>query len=406
MSTKGKKILGILGIVLLVTLGVASLVIVPRIAQIRELIAPTAPESRPAAAEWLGGASCNLTFKIKGPKEEIDCATGLSDNFDGEIAAAKWQTNDSGNVNVRTNNGILRVKVDGGQNNRGGGLTSKKVITGDFVVEVDMSDVDSNMKDLGVARLQLRNQTLSVDDEKNNIVFERQSVTSSAVGPVKAGKLLVKGKQEGVALEEASAVLATTESASLKLERAGATVTAAYRLAGGEYQVLKQYTDWFSEPLEIRLRGVSTGQATPDVTAKFDNFVLACAATTPTPTPTPTEPAATPTPTPTEPAATPTPTPTQPAATPTPTPTPTTGGGGSTSSGSSSTSSGGFLPTPTPTPTASQLGGQATPTPTRVAGATPTPTGAQLPEAGIGLPTLGALGGGIIMILLGILLAL
>lgn len=36
----------------------------------------------------------------------------------------------------------------------------------------------------------------------------------------------------------------------------------------------------------------------------------------------------------------------------------------------------------------------------------PTPTTAKLPEAGFGLPTIGALGGGVVLILLGILLAL
>ncbi len=39
-------------------------------------------------------------------------------------------------------------------------------------------------------------------------------------------------------------------------------------------------------------------------------------------------------------------------------------------------------------------------------GSTPTPTSPQLPSAGFGLPTIGVLGGGVVMILLGILLAL
>jgi hypothetical protein len=43
-----------------------------------------------------------------------------------------------------------------------------------------------------------------------------------------------------------------------------------------------------------------------------------------------------------------------------------------------------------------------------LAAATPTPTTtiARLPEAGIGLPTLAAVGGGVLMVLLGILFAL
>lgn len=108
------------------------------------------------------------------------------------------------------------------------------------------------------------------------------------------------------------------------------------------------------------------------------SFVIPTESPTPTPTPTPTE--------------SPTPTPTS---TPTPTPTPT------------STPTEGPTETPTSTPTET-----VTPTPTQIAEATPTetttptPTAAELPEAGVGLPTLGALGGGVVMMLLGILLLL
>ena len=42
----------------------AVIAVVPRIAQIREAIAPTAPESQPAAANWEGGSECRATFKI------------------------------------------------------------------------------------------------------------------------------------------------------------------------------------------------------------------------------------------------------------------------------------------------------------------------------------------------------
>lgn len=114
---------------------------------------------------------------------------------------------------------------------------------------------------------------------------------------------------------------------------------------------------------------------------------------TPTPTSTPT-PTATPTPTrvvliPTStPTATLAPTATStPTSTPTATPTQTLAQGGIGTEGSGGTAGTGTAGTGT-------KGGLTNPTPTT------------LPDAGIGLPTLGALGGGIIMILLGILLAL
>ena len=103
-----------------------------------------------------------------------------------------------------------------------------------------------------------------------------------------------------------------------------------------------------------------------------------------TPTPTPT---GTPSPTPT-PTGTPTPTPTGTLA-PTPTPTP------------------GPTATPTPTPT---RGPTATPTPTSTPAPgvtlTPTPTPVELPSAGISLPTIGVLLGGILLVVLSVILAL
>ncbi len=118
--------------------------------------------------------------------------------------------------------------------------------------------------------------------------------------------------------------------------------------------------------------GVCNGQDDDeaDATLQWGNVCeenLTLVGVTPTATPTPTA-----IPTPTS-GPTATPTPTRPAGAPTATPTPTVPG----------------APTNTPTPRA-----------------TATPTPVQLPEAGIGLPTLGALGGGVVMILLGVLLAL
>ena len=104
----------------------------------------------------------------------------------------------------------------------------------------------------------------------------------------------------------------------------------------------------------------------------------------PTLTPTPT---LTGTPTPTD---TPTPTPTG-TVTPTPTDTPTP------------TPTGTVTPTPTPT-----LTGTPTPTATPPPGTTPTPTPTpvELLEAGVSLPTIGALFGGLLLVVLSVILAL
>lgn len=102
----------------------------------------------------------------------------------------------------------------------------------------------------------------------------------------------------------------------------------------------------------------------------------------------------------TGPTPTPTPTPTPgPTATPTPTTTP----------GPTTTPTPGPTATPTPGPTATPTPGPtATPTPTLAPGVTPTatPTPVELPEAGVTLPTIGAVLGAVLLFGLALVLAL
>jgi len=132
----------------------------------------------------------------------------------------------------------------------------------------------------------------------------------------------------------------------------------------------------------------------PEVTPTPTLTPTPISTSTPTPTSTPTgtprpTPTSTPTPTPT---GTPTPTPTgTPRPTPTPTPIP------QPTATSTPTLTGTPRPTPTPTPT-SPPQAQATPTPTTYVAQV------ELPQAGITLPTAGAVFGGVVLLLTSLLL--
>src|SRR5687767_6848432 len=69
MTSRNKQILvAIIGAILLVGLGVASLIVIPRLTQTDQPIAPTAPESEPAAAnDWIGSNACNVSFSVAEP---------------------------------------------------------------------------------------------------------------------------------------------------------------------------------------------------------------------------------------------------------------------------------------------------------------------------------------------------
>jgi len=68
MTIKQKKTLTLLGIIALILgVGLGTIIVVTRLSTTEESVAPTAPESRPRAAEWYGGEACNATFTIDGP---------------------------------------------------------------------------------------------------------------------------------------------------------------------------------------------------------------------------------------------------------------------------------------------------------------------------------------------------
>src|SRR3990167_8309358 len=81
MKDKRKKILAIVLIALVLLLGAAAVYVT---LQLQRAEVPTAPVSRPRAAEWLGGGNCNVSFTVAAPScnntcsTTVACATGLN----------------------------------------------------------------------------------------------------------------------------------------------------------------------------------------------------------------------------------------------------------------------------------------------------------------------------------------
>lgn len=67
MTISERKTLTLVAIILaILVVGGGTIFTVLRLSTTEESVAPTAPESRPAAAEWVSGAECVLSFSVAG----------------------------------------------------------------------------------------------------------------------------------------------------------------------------------------------------------------------------------------------------------------------------------------------------------------------------------------------------
>jgi hypothetical protein len=343
MTTKAKKTLvTIVGIVALLALGVATLIVIPKLSQTDKSVAPTAPESKPKAADdWMGAATCNTSFTVT--SDSLTCQDGLNDNFDGSaLDASKWVAFDSGNIALV--DGKLKI-TPGNSATSSAFVQSSKHVSGDFQSEVEIASLNGTLTEAGT---EVNASIALVKDSSaySEVVLWKNNAGSHV-------KLIVRNNGTTTSGEVIN-ISGTPASIKLRMTREGGRYKGYYNDGNGWNELPAVTIEGVTDAtgyLRIIHRHINLTSSS----AEFDNFTLTCIPTvTITLTPTATL------------INTPTATPTLPLGVPTPTPT-----------------RGTFLPTPTPTPT--------------------TPT---LPDAGIGLPTLGALGGGTVMILLGILLAL
>lgn len=91
MKSKKQKVIAIILVLVVAIIGGVSFY-VSSLLNTTKPVAPTAPKSKPRAAEWFGGASCNTTFTIAGPS--LSCVktahdTDTSQSPIGTVAANK-----------------------------------------------------------------------------------------------------------------------------------------------------------------------------------------------------------------------------------------------------------------------------------------------------------------------------
>lgn len=336
-----------------------------------------------------------------------------NDSFGASLDMSTWETIKT--VNTSTSSvsvGKLLMLTSPSANSSQTHTRIIQPITGDFSIEVDVSDFMTSSATIGSAVLYVEGNgnwsSIYWNKLTNSIAMSNK--TSASAQTIDTGNVLV----------------GTATSIKLKLTRVGSVVQ-GFVDKGSGYLLVSSIDNAFTGDGKMGI-GAHNGSATGDIQASFDNFVaqfnLASGPVTPpqgqqctltftiqnivptnTPTPTPT---VTPTPTPTPtgvPGVTPTPTPT---ITPTPTSPPANSCGGTC--GSNYNCAGGMFcyqgfcrspqcptsancvcsqPTNTPVPT---------PTTVFVIKPTPTPTVVILKEAGTTDTTVAAIIGGIILL--------
>lgn len=398
-----KKTLTIIGLIAVALLAIGAILVIPRIAQIREAIAPTAPKESEAAKWQTDPSRCVVGFSVpagEATDSAVPCDEGFKDTFSArQLDRTKWDfvgslVMSSGSAN------LTAAQIKGNEKK---GIPSKVeglsgyvagLLTKDFYLDDIETSIDVLSAKGRVAKQVEGDMTLglSLYKDENNHVDIRYS-KKAGVATVDVWLKKAEGNVDKIV---GAKTVDVNGKPNLKLVRQDGKFKAYVNEGSGFVELVTDDSfvldDWAKVMVYVNADGAAK--------ANVGNFYAGCiggtVVTTPTGTPTPTPtPTVTPTPTATpNPTSTPTPTVTikptnTPAAVSTSTPTPTTALSAAT-------------PTATPTTAllAEGVGG------TQTAVKTPTPTKTVLPEAGIGLPTIGALGGGIVMILLGILLAL
>jgi len=306
------------------------------------------------------------------PEANITCTQGFIDEFN-TINTAKWSK--YGDTSAQS--GVLVVKREelGTTNGTANydGLISKDSLTGDFVVEFDITDVAKTGTGGGGAVVLFLTDSDTTDKLaiirkiKNDGTYDFTSSLAVGSSPL-----------------QTKTILLPRDSVTVKVERKSGKFK-IYKKTGSNYALFHEPQGNLTKKIDsIQLSALNTStQITGSyILAKYDNFKISCA-TGPTPTPT-----ITPTPTPTGAGPTVTPTPTPTGAGPTVTPTATATG----------------IRTSTPTATSGIGGGGATATAT--SRATATASSAPIPVTGVNLPTILGTGFGIIMILVSLALAL
>jgi len=298
------------------------------------------------------------------PEADITCSQGFTDEFN-TINTAKWDK--YGDTTIQS--GVLVVKREELGTTSGiaayDGLVNKDSLTGDFVVEFDITDVEKTGTGGGGAVVAFLTDSDTTDrlaiirKIKNDGTYEFTSSLAVGSSPLQT---------KNVSLPRGSV--------TVKVERKSGKFK-IYKKTGSSYEVFHEPQGTLTKKIDsIQLSALNTStQPTGSyILAKYDNFRISCA-DGPTSTPTGTG--------------------------QTSTPTATTSTGVRTAT---PTATGIRTSTPTATATSGIGGGVATATAT--SRATATASSAPIPVTGVNLPTILGTGFGIIMILVSLALAL
>ncbi len=80
MTTNTKKNLTLISLLLIAFLIIGGILVISNRLATQRAVAPTAPESKPQAAEWVGGAACNTSFTIAAAATPGTCSQTCSTN--------------------------------------------------------------------------------------------------------------------------------------------------------------------------------------------------------------------------------------------------------------------------------------------------------------------------------------
>ncbi len=406
MKLNRKTLITVLAVVGVIILGAASVFVIPKIVSLLP-IAPTAPGVSEAAKWQTADPECKVGFSVAGTDQATAEAVLCNEGFRESFAASQLnQTNWGflGEFAIASGSGQLTAAAIVGNEKKQipfsvigmsgylADLSTKKWFEGDVETWVNIVEASGRV----VKKVETGSMivALSLFKDENNHVDIRYV---RKAGVVSADVWMRKGGVDQFLSERA---MAAEVKPVFKLIREGGRFKAYIDEGAGFSQLTTDDNFILDDRMQVL---VYVNAEERGAKARVGDFFVGCIGgvlsdppgVTPVPTNTPI-PTNTPVPT-----STPTPVPTN---TPNPTPTPPTVAGGiatPTPTGSSTGGGAGLAEGTGGAETAGGAGGTG-----GSGGTVVTPTEAELPSAGIGLPTLGALGGGVIMILLGILLAL
>lgn len=237
--------------------------------------------------------------------ETISCTEGFTDPFD--TANDRWTlwNSDSKGTSLLPlptyQNGVLSTstKSPAGSEWSSTGAHLKKWLKGDFVISTTIVEPSFGSTTQGLARIAIDNRKYYADNTLNGSRIEWTNF-GDANKSILAFRNTKLGKEDG---SVDVAVPSGTKNVTLTMQRQGTTVTMYYAIDGQERKQAAQYTNVSAEDMFAYLDNSSVGPDFPQVTAKFDSYLLACALPTASASPSP---SITPTPTPSA-AASPTP---------------------------------------------------------------------------------------------------